>query len=483
MLELDPNSREKLWKDVSAAVETYFRELESLPVSPSMDPSVPRERLADVDFGVPMTQDAALALVLEGLRNQQVHNGHPRYFGLFNPATTTMSIAADTLVAAFNPQLAAWTHAPFACEVEQRMIREIGERFGYPPDATAGSFTTGGTEANHTALLMALMRRFPELSEEGAQVIRGRPVLYVSPESHHSFLKAARHAGIGTRAVRTVSVDDGFRLDADAVERMIVRDRKAGDVPFMVIATLGTTGAGLVDPVGRLADVSERHGLWLHADAAWGGAAALLPEMRHIFHGIERSDSITFDAHKWLGVPMGAGMFFTRHPEMPERTFGVDAGYMPRAKPGVEIVEPHRTSMQWTRRFIGLKLFFTCLVHGWQGYEETIREMIRLGDVLRRKLEDAGWNVVNRTPLPVVCFQDGSTPKGASASHLEAIARAVVSSGGAWISTTMLGGTIPAIRACITNFRNREEDIDALIDILRTVRDKEMSSRERSEEP
>jgi glutamate/tyrosine decarboxylase-like PLP-dependent enzyme len=469
-LELDPAAREALWKRVAAAIEEYLKDLPGLTVSPPSDPELARALLASVDFERPRSPEEALALAVEGLRGHQVHNGHPRYFGLFNPATTTMSVAADALAAAFNPQLAAWTHAPFACEVEQLVIRSLGAKFGYGPSEVSGSFTSGGAEANHSALVGALVDRFPGFAEDGARALPGPPVLYVSSESHHSFLKASRLSGIGSSAVREVPVNDDFVMDADALRSAIREDRSEGKAPFFVAATLGTTGAGLLDPVGAIADVGREENLWVHADAAWGGAIALVPEMRKHIEGIERSDSITFDAHKWLSVPMAAGMFFTRHPSILERTFGVTAGYMPRKGEGAPVVEPHRSSMQWTRRFTGLKLFLSLLVAGFEGYGETIRRMVRLGDGLRERLEAAGFRVVNRTPLPVVCFQDSRHRDGASLSYLRAMADAVVGSGRAWVSIVGLGGQLPAIRACITSFRTEESDLDALVESLSSAR-------------
>src|SRR5574339_313021 len=165
-LELDASTREALWKSVAASDEDYLEDLPHLRVSPSADPAVARALLANVDFERPRSPEEALALAVEGLRGHQVHNGHPRYFGLFNPATATMSVAADALAAAFNPQLAAWTHAPFACEVEQLVIRSLGAKFGYPRDTVSGSFTSGGAEANHSALVAALVDRFPAFAEE-----------------------------------------------------------------------------------------------------------------------------------------------------------------------------------------------------------------------------------------------------------------------------------------------------------------------------
>ena len=469
-LELGKEDRVAIWNQVTEAVESFADDLPELRVYPPTDPQGTRELLEAVDFANPMAPSAAIELVVDGLRHHQVHNGHPRYFGLFNPATSTMSVAADTLVAAFNPQLAAWTHAPFACEVEQLMIRAIGARFGYAKDRASGSFTSGGAEANHSALLMALVRSFPELAQDGVRSLGGQPVLYASPESHHSFVKAARLAGLGTAAVRLVPVDEDFVIDPAALAEQIRQDRAAGDLPFLVVATLGTTGAGLVDPMTSIATVGENENLWVHADAAWGGAAALVPELKHHFEGIERADSITMDAHKWLSVSMGAGMLLTRHPELLERTFSVDAGYMPTADAGTPVVEPHRSSMQWTRRFIGLKLFLTFLVAGWKGYEDTIRNMVRLGDVLRDKLAAAGWRIVNHTPLPVVCFQDGAHPKGASLDYLVSVAKTVEAGGNAWISIANVGGSTPALRACITNFRNSERSIDELIETLDEAR-------------
>ena len=467
-LELNAKAREALFQSVAASIEEYLRDLPDLPVSPPAEPEAVRALLASVDFERPRSPEEALALAVEGLRSHQVHNGHPRYFGLFNPATTTMSVAADTLAAAFNPQLAAWSHAPFACEVERLVIRSLGEKLGYRPSEVAGSFTSGGAEANHSAVVAALVDRFPAFAEDGARGLPGQPVLYVSSESHHSFLKAARLTGIGSSAVRPIAVDGDFLMDPEALRAAIHADRGRGRAPFFVVATLGTTAAGLLDPVGKIADVAREESLWVHADAAWGGAVALVPELRKHLAGIERADSITLDAHKWLSVPMAAGMFFTRHPSVPETTFGVAAGYMPKTED--RIIEPHRSSMQWTRRFIGLKLFLSLLVAGFEGYRETLRSMVRLGDGLRARLEESGFRVVNRTPLPVVCFQDARHPEGASLPYLTAMADAVVGSGSAWVSTVILGGRLPAIRACITSFRTEERDLDALVDSLSRVR-------------
>lgn len=470
MLTLKPEQRKKLWERVVESIEEYIETVPEHSVTPNVDLAALRAQIEEMDFKRPMSPVAAVEWVAGQLRNGQVHTAHPGYYGLFNPNPATMGIAADALVAAFNPQLAAWGHNPFACEVEQHLIRRFGEKFGYHSDQIAGSFTSGGAEANHTAVLAALVSAFPDYSARGTLGLDGQPSLYVSEESHHSLVKAARLCGIGTDAVTPVPLDGAYVMDSKALEVRIAQDRRAGRLPFMVVATLGTTNAGLIDPVNRMADVADRENIWLHADAAWGGAAALVPELRTHLAGIERADSITFDAHKWLSVPMGAGMFITRHPEAPVKTFALSTDYMPVTRK-LDVIEPHLTTMQWSRRFIGLKVFMSLLVAGWKGYEETIAHQTRMGELMREKLSVRGWEVVNDTPLPTVCFVDGRNPRENSQEYLASISDLVVRGGKAWISTTNMGGVIPVIRACITNYRTQPEDIDGLIDDLDRARD------------
>jgi glutamate/tyrosine decarboxylase-like PLP-dependent enzyme len=380
-----------------------------------------------------------------------------------------MGIAADLLVAAFNPQMAAWSHSPLACEIEQHLVHAFTARFGYDTGTAAGSFTSGGAEANHTALLAALNYSFPTFSDQGVRSLPGQPVFYVSEESHHSFAKAARLCGIGTEAVVKVPLQDSFAMDPGALAELVLRDRAKRKMPFLVVATMGTTNGGLLDPLDELLEIAKTESLWVHADAAWGGAAILVPELKEYLGSIERADSITFDAHKWLSVPMGAGMFLTRHPELLKTTFSVETQYMP-VLGGSEIIEPHQTSMQWSRRFIGLKVFLSLLVAGWDGYEEALRHQTAMGNQLRNLLRESDWRIVNSTPLPTVCFNDGLSDADNSMESLELAASRVVSQGKAWISATLLGGVLPVLRATITNYRTQPSDLEALVTDLNLVR-------------
>jgi glutamate/tyrosine decarboxylase-like PLP-dependent enzyme len=376
-----------------------------------------------------------------------------------------MSIFADALVAALNPQLAAWSHSPLAVETEMHLIRSFAAKFGLPPEEADGTFTTGGAEANQTALLAALSATWPQVLTDGVRSIRNQPVFYVSSEGHHSFLKAARICGLGESAIRYARVGTDLRIDMERLRQAIREDRAKGLAPFMLVGTAGSTGAGAIDPLKELAACAREEGLWFHVDAAWGGAAVLVQELRAALDRIEQADSITFDPHKWLSISMGAGMYLTRHAESLGRVFSLTTAYMPKEADRLAICDPYSHSLQWSRRFIGLKLFLSLAAAGWNGYEQVLRLQTRMGELLRNRLVERGWVVVNQTPLPLVCFTNPKRLRD-TVAHQE-LANAIVASGKAWISTIQLGeNKTTALRACITNYRTDENDIETLINCL-----------------
>jgi aromatic-L-amino-acid decarboxylase len=295
------------------------------------------------------------------------------------------------------------------------------------------------------------------------RALDGEPVLYVSAEAHHSFVKIAHQSGIGRDAVRHVDVDRRLRLDLDMLAREIAADRARGRLPFLIVGTAGTTAAGAIDPLSELADVARQERLWFHVDAAWGGAAVLSPALRRHLAGIERADSITCDAHKWLSVPVAAGMFFTRHREPILQAFRVEASsYVPPAVP--DTFDPYVTTVQWSRRFIGLKLFMTLAELGEQGMVRLIEHQAAMGELLRARLASSGWLLVNDSPLAIVCFTHPAIEDGRTTAS-EVVGR-VVGGGRAWISEVRLSGPITALRACITSHRTQPSDIDILVEEL-----------------
>lgn len=461
--------RAALWSEAIAQAETYFDEVVSLPVAPVLDQDAIRSLLDTFSFDQPGSRLDVLQRFTREWKKHQVHTPHPRYFGLFNPAPTFMSILGDLMTATLNPQLAAWSHSPLPVETERHLVSAFALKFGFPPDSADGCLTSGGAEANLTGLLCALTKKWPRILDDGLQGIAAKPVFYGSAESHHSFLRAARTAGLGRTALHTVPVTDDLKIDLEALRRMIEDDRAQGYGPFLVIGTAGTTSAGVVDPLAKLSEIARTHGLWFHVDAAWGGAAVLVPELRSALAGIESADSITFDPHKYLSMPMGAGIFLTRHRDLLSSMFSVNTAYMPKDGQRLAVVDPYVHSLQWSRRFIGLKLFLTLATTGWSGYAKVLRHQAEMGDLLRKKLRAGGWSIVNRTALPVVCFTPANEAWDMDA-HQRA-SDAVVASGKAWISSVLLGGKTPALRSCITNYRTGPEDLDTLIAALGEARD------------
>jgi glutamate/tyrosine decarboxylase-like PLP-dependent enzyme len=473
--------RSVLWSELVAQAEAYIEDVESLPVAPNLNQASLHALLDTFSFDEPDSRIDVLHRFTRELKRHQVHTSHPCYFGLFNPAPSFMGILGDCMAATLNPQLAAWSHSPLAVETERRLIQAFAGKFGLSQERADGCLTSGGAEANLTALLCALTERWPGVLDNGLQSVSARPVFYASAESHHSFLKAARAAGLGRTALRTVAVTDELQMDSIALQRSIEQDRGLGYEPFLVIGTAGTTGAGVIDPLVDLGGVARANHLWFHVDAAWGGAAVLVPQLRPALSGIETADSITFDPHKWLSVPMGAGIFLTQHCDALSKIFSVSTAYMPREGERLEVVDPYTHSLQWSRRFIGLKLFMTLATTGWDGYASILRHQSEMGDLLRERLTASGWTIVKRTMLPVVCF----TPSNEAwdmAMHQRA-SDAVVESGRAWISTTQLDGKKPALRACITNFRTGPEHIEILLKVLSNVRDRVSASTQREGGP
>lgn len=455
-----------LLDQVKLEVEEFAGSIRDQVVTPDVTPAEIRAFLqARYDFTRPIPAAELIDDVTQMLRRWCIQVTHPRYFGLFNPSVRPISVAADTLVAAFNPQLAVWQHAPAANEIERFVLGYLLDRMGFDPGSAAASFTSGGQEANHTATIAALARQFPSISDAGLHGLDGQPTLYLSAEGHHSFHKAASCTGIGRSAVREIKTDDSLKLNVAALEETLHEDRQRGRLPFLVVATAGATGSGTIDPLPELGALCERHGLWFHVDAAWGGGALLSDKLRGALRGIERADSVTWDAHKWLSVPLGAGMFFCRSAAHLHHAFAVDTGYVP---PGREdAADPYRTTLQWSRRFIGLKVFMALAELGAQGYAKQIDEQARMGDLLRLRLEESGWTVINDTPLPLVCFTHERVTSGAVATTR--IVERVNGRGDAWISEVRLPRFGTALRATITSYLTNEEDVEILVAALESA--------------
>jgi len=429
------------------------------PVRPDIDPAALKAELAAYDFARPGDFGAVLDWSISQLEHGIVHNTHTRYLGLFNPGPSFAAQCADRIVASFNPQLASATTSPAAVAIEAHVARALAARAGLPA-GTGGHFCTGGSEANYTALICALVHAEPGYAETGARAFAGPPVFYISADSHLAWIKIAVQAGIGRGGARLVPTDGRGRMSVTALAAAIAADKAAGHVPVMIAATAGTTNAGMIDPLPECAALAGGEKIWFHVDAAWGGGLIASDRLRPLLAGIERADSVTVDAHKWFATTMGCGVFLTPHDGTLRAAFNVAANFMPSQAEA----DPYVTTVQWSRRFLGLRLFLSLAAAGWEGHAGHVERGIELAALLAGRAEAAGWRVVNDAALAVVCL---APPEG-SATVPEIVAR-VVAGGRAWVSAAAFEGQ-PVVRACVTHGETTAADIAEAWEALEAAR-------------
>src|ERR1700680_1486672 len=239
--------------EIEEVVATVQSGIASGPIVPNVTPEEIRNYLTSrYDFKNTVPLDEVVADVEQMLHRWQVQVTHPRYFGLFNPSVTVASVVADLLVAMYNPQLAAWRTSPAANEIERHTLGWLAGKFGLPSNAPA-SFTNGGAETNLPAAPAAWTRAFPDYAEDGLRQLAASPTVYLTQEAHHSFEKIAHMTGLGRRALRRIAIGHDLKMDIGDLTRRVAEDRRNGFAPFMVIATAGTTGAGVIDPLPEMA--------------------------------------------------------------------------------------------------------------------------------------------------------------------------------------------------------------------------------------
>jgi glutamate/tyrosine decarboxylase-like PLP-dependent enzyme len=451
----DAAQREQVSTWLNAALEAALARVQAGPVTPSIDLQKFRAELEEFDFESPRPLEEALSWSIERMEHGIVQMSNPRYFGLFNPGANFPAQCADQVVALFNPQLASSASSPVPVALENHLIKVIAQRAGLK-DA-AGHFATGGSEANYTALLCALTAAHADFSRDGVRAFGAPVAFYTSRDCHIAWLKIAHQAGVGRAALRLVDTDGTGRMDSNALSRSIAADRASGIVPVMVVATAGTTGAGMVDPLHACADIAQRERVWFHVDAAWGGAALASNRLRGLLAGIERADSLIIDAHKWLATTMGCAIFITRQGHVLSEAFHASTSFMPSS---LSSVDPYLNSVQWSRRFLGLRLFMALAAAGWQGLGAHVERGVEVVHQIKERLVMRGWTVANDSSLAVL---DAIPPP--ELGDVRALVRRVVASGRAWVAPLLFEGR-DVVRICATNGETSAADIDALVAVL-----------------
>ena len=360
--------------------------------------------------------------------------------------------------------------------VELQVLAWCKELFDYPA-AAGGLLVTGGSEANLLALAIARNAHAGfDVAHNGLHQNSGRLTIYGSSEMHSSVEKAVQLLGLGSRALRKIPVGGDFRIDLAALEAAIAEDRAAGYRPVCVIGNAGTVGTGATDDLKALADVCEREKLWFHVDGAFGALAVLVPELRPALAGIERSDSLAFDFHKWLGVPYAAACVLTRHPEAHRATFAHAGPYLSHMTRGAGAgpIWFSEWGIDLSRPFQALKIWMLFKQHGLAKYGRMIRQNVEQAAYLGQSIAaDSRLELLAPIPMNVVCFRYRDPTM--NETELETLNREILAqlheSGDAIPSFTTIRGQY-AIRVAIVNHRSRREDFDLLLERVIEIGDR-----------
>ena len=459
-------------------IDLIAEHLCSLPSRPVFAP-VPPE-LATAFLEEPAPQDgrdpeAILDLFRSRVEPYPFGNGHPRFFGWVNSPPTVMGIFADALAAAMNPSCAGGNHA--AIYVERQVINWFKQMLGYPEDAF-GLLVSGGSMAALTALAVARHVKCGfDVRAKGLGEAPSQLVFYKSAEGHGCHQKAVELLGIGSHHMRTIEHDGAWRMSPSALAARIKQDRRDGLTPIAVIASAGTVNTGAVDPLQEIAEVCQEYDVWLHVDGAYGAPAILSEQYASALGAIAVADSLALDPHKWLCVPVEAGLILIRDANAQRAAFSLVPPYLRTDGSATGVAGPPWFSeygFQQTRGFRALKVWMSLLHHGVSGYRQAIARTLDVAKSLAEMLRSSDdFEVCEPQSLGIICFRfRPRTSHNRGELDLNSINQAVLErlqlGGQAFLSSTSLNGVF-WLRACVLNPRTTIEDLRALVDAVRTA--------------
>ncbi len=419
----------------------------SLPSSPPAEAEPFEQMLADFE-----------RLVLPGI----THWNHPRFFAYFSITGSAPGILGELLASALNVNAMLWKTSPAATELEEVVLDWLRQMLGLPAQFRG---VINDTASVSSLCAMAAAREAAGLSirEQGLSARPDLPRLcmYTSDQAHSSIEKAAIVLGIGQAWLRKIPSDSAFRMDVRALEQAMAADKAAGHLPVCVVATIGTTSTTSVDPIAPIAELCVRHGVWLHVDAAYGGAAAVLSEKRDLFAGWEKADSIVVNPHKWLFTPIDCSVLFCRRPEVLRQAFSLTPEYLLTAEQD-QVTNLVDYGVSLGRRFRALKLWLVIRALGTQGIATALRQHIAFAQRLAELVSaHPDFELLAPVPFSTVVFRwrPQGVPEGLFNELNERLLTAVNGTGTTMLSHTVLRGTY-ALRLAIGNLRTTWEDVE-----------------------
>jgi aromatic-L-amino-acid decarboxylase len=455
-LHLDATREEALEHAVRLVAEAWRSFDRFRPEEPPLDARV-REliRAGLPESPVPVHEaldDAARIL------DESIAQPRPRYFAFIGSSGLPIGTIGDLLAHTYDINLAVDARA--ATVVEQQAVRWVGEFVGFP--VASGTFTSGGTISNLTALAAARERAMPGSRHAG---LGGeRPIVYCSGEVHYSVTRAVELLGIGSDRLRAIPLDPLRRIRTDLLAEAIAADRADGATPVAVVASAGTTLTGAVDALDEVAAVCESSGVWLHVDGAYGlPAAAVRPEL---FSGLARADSCSVDAHKWLYLPKACGVVMSRHEGVFARSFAHEQGYLPHQQHELHAAD---ITLEYSRPFRALKAWLAFRAHGAQQFRDAIARNLHEADLLYRRAQmTEDFEVMAAPPqLSIVPFRHVPALDDVD-GHNQRLAEAIQADGRVYLASALIDGEV-WLRPCFVNFRTTEEDVLAVMDVARAL--------------
>ena len=455
-------------------IAEYFEHIEELPVLSQIEPGDLKAKLptAPPALGEPMKDILADIdrLVVPAL----THWSHPSFFAYFATSTSAPGIFGELLSAAFDAKSMLWRTSPASTELEEVTLDWLRQMLGLDAGMSGFIYDTASVSSLH-AIAAAREGVEMRIREEGMSGRTDLPLLrvYASEQAHSSIDKGIITLGLGQRALRKIPVDDQFRMRPDALADAIAEDQRNGIVPFCIVATIGTTSTSSIDPIPAIVEIGEQYKMWLHVDAAYGGSAAVVPEMRHILDGCQRADSLVLNPHKWLFTPFDCSVLYCRHLDLLRRAFSLVPEYL-RTPEQEKVRSGSDYGVQLGRRFRALKLWMIIRYFGHEGLAARIREHCRLAQLFASWVEASpDWELMAPAPFALVCFRARTSLDGeiedARTKRLDALNEAIMHgvnrTGKAFLSHTKLHDKL-TLRLSVGNIRTTEKHVKQVWELL-----------------
>ena len=371
------------------------------PVNPFKSPQELKSAL-DLSLGHNGQPNSKVLESLEALIQATPRSTSKRFYNQLFGGRDPIATAADMLVPVLNTSLYTFKAAGPMAIIEEIVIQRMAQKLGYETPGSQGVFTPGGSISNLLAMLIARNQACPNLRNEGFG--SNQITCYVSKESHYSVVKNAGILGMGRDNVRLIPTNKAGQLEPQLLREAILRDKESGCIPSIVIATAGTTVLGAFDPIQECATIAQEFGIWFHVDASFGGSAAMSPTHKHLLAGIEHADSVAWNPHKVMGVPLSAAAFITRKPGTLRKSLDETADYLFQGDD--DTYNPGTRSIQCGRRNDALKVWAAWKHHGDEGYQDRIDHLMKLAQHCAKFVTDHDQFTLTRDPEFVnVCFE------------------------------------------------------------------------------